>query len=625
MIRNQTYNIINLALTKEVITSYIKMFWDDVFKSIHNKSGSSHLMLLVKVEFTEGMGHRTLSITLKLGGGKSVLFKDSYLLLPHSLRDLCKIFQVANFKTYFPFKLSDIFYKGALPALRYWNISIEEYENLVNKFGNKVWSFREESIKYCIQDCVGLHQVLTQFNRYVFEQFSINPHNVLTTPALAMKIFKAHFMPENTLFQLSGVVEAAIRESFSGGAVDTFIPHNKVGSWSFSKIWRKLYYYDVNGLYPFIMATKLLPIGVATAFEGNIRAFIPEAFGFFYVKITTPTEGVLQHPILQRRIKTADGIRTIAGLGTWEGWVCSAEMDRCIDLGYTFTIIKGYTFEVGDIFKAFIETMYKLRSEFPKGHPMNNIAKLLSNSLYGKFAMKPSASKLEIYNITDAEDRAIFKELLKVWGESVQEWIEVDNHLFVVRDSLIPLTSTPHADDSEVNNYHGLDVNIAVASAITSYARVYMSSVKNNPNFNLYYSDTDSAVTDAPLPDFAVGTELGQFKLEYVIKKAVFLAPKVYAFITEDGQEIVKIKGITPAAIKEHNIGFNDLALLLQQDSSRELTQQKWFKKVLEGSITVSDVAYTLKATSNKRLPIYVDGIFTDTAPYLYDNIKTKK
>jgi hypothetical protein len=62
MIRNQTYNIINLALTKEVITSYIKIFWDDVFKSIHNKkSGSSHLMLLVKVEFTEGMGHRTLA------------------------------------------------------------------------------------------------------------------------------------------------------------------------------------------------------------------------------------------------------------------------------------------------------------------------------------------------------------------------------------------------------------------------------------------------------------------------------------------------------------------------------------------------------------------------------------
>lgn len=86
------------------------------------------------------------------------------------------------------------------------------------------------------------------------------------------------------------------------------------------------------------MATKALPIGLPTAFEGNIRAFEPNAFGFFSVKITTPN--LLEHPILQRRIKTADGIRTIAGLGSWEGWVCSAEMDRCIELGYTFTIIK---------------------------------------------------------------------------------------------------------------------------------------------------------------------------------------------------------------------------------------------------------------------------------------------
>jgi hypothetical protein len=154
---------------------------------------------------------------------------------------------------------------------------------------------------------------------------------------------------------------------------------------------------------------------------------------------------------------------------------------------------------------------------------MNDIAKLLSNSLYGKFGMRANFAKLEIFKYEDAEDKAIFRDLLDVWGESVQDWIEVGDHLFVIRDSLVPLTSAPSADGGEVDSYHGQDVNIAVASAITSYARVYMSSVKNNPNFNLYYSDTDSAVTDAPLPDFAVGTELGQFKLEYVIKKAVFL------------------------------------------------------------------------------------------------------
>lgn len=50
---------------------------------------------------------------------------------------------------------------------------------------------------------------------------------------------------------------------------------------------------------------------------------------------------------------------------------------------------------------------------------------------------------------------------------------------------------------------------------------MWMSVLKNNPDFKLYYSDTDSAVVDKQLPDYMVGTGLGQFKLEYTIKKAV--------------------------------------------------------------------------------------------------------
>jgi hypothetical protein len=124
-----------------------------------------------------------------------------------------------------------------------------------------------------------------------------------------------------------------------------------------------------------------------------------------------------------------------------------------------------------------------------------------------------------------------------------------------------------------------------------------MSQFKNDPNFKLYYSDTDSIVTNKPLPDNLVGSALGKVKLEHVITKAVFLAPKVYALITEDGKEIMKVKGL------KHDINkltFNDLEALLIQDTSRELTQDKWFKSILAGDITTNDNIYTLKNTSNK-------------------------
>lgn len=52
-----------------------------------------------------------------------------------------------------------------------------------------------------------------------------------------------------------------------------------------------------------------------------------------------------------------------------------------------------------------------------------------------------------------------------------------------------------------------------------------MSYFKNNPNFRLYYSDTDSIIIDTALPDYLVGTKLGQVKLEHVINRAIFLAP----------------------------------------------------------------------------------------------------
>ena len=180
--------------------------------------------------------------------------------------------------------------------------------------------------------------------------------------------------------------------------------------------------------------------------------------------------------------------------------------------------------------------------------------------------------------------------------------------------------------DEKEDMYHGQDINIAIASAITAGARVHMSLFKNNPLFNLYYSDTDSSVVDKPLPEELVGSRLGQVKLEHVINKAVFLAPKVYGLVDIDGNEIIKVKGITHEKALELN--FYNLEQLLVKDSSREFNQEKWFKKVLEGEISVADMAYTLKVTSNKRAPIYVnnDGfdIYSNTLPYNYDEITSK-
>ena len=362
------------------------------------------------------------------------------------------------------------------------------------------------------------------------------------------------------------------------------------------------------------MAKTAMPIGKPVAFEGNIRNIDPKAYGFFYCKITSPE--YLEHPLLQRRIKTSNGMRTIAGLGSWEGWIFSTEMDNAVKYGYTFTILKGYQFNKGKIFTKYVNDLYQLRLNYPKSNPMNYICKLLLNSLYGKFGMKTDTTEIEVFDTSTEVGKSLYNNKFVEWGEGIKDLIIIDQYKILVRNSL-----TSHKYNEQLDIYHGQDVNIAIASAITSCARVHMSQLKNNPNYKLYYSDTDNIVIDRPLPKELIGDKLGQLKLEHTIKKAIFLAPKVYGLLTLENKQIIKVKGVTFKTIKELNI--NNLEDLLIENTELDMKQNKWFKKVLEGNISIDEIFYKLKVTSNKRENIYENfddiKIFTSTKPYNYD------
>ena len=143
-----------------------------------------------------------------------------------------------------------------------------------------------------------------------------------------------------------------------------------------------------------------------------------------------------------------------------------------------------------------------------------------------------------------------------------------------------------------------------------------MSRVKNNPNIKLYYTDTDSAYVSGPLPsDLVSETELGKFKLEYIAKRAVFLGPKFYILELEDGGLVVKVKGLNSAI--RSTLSFDDFTSLLHRDSRLEVSQEKWFRSMEEGSITIKEQLYSLMVTASKRKLEYSDdGYLIKTTPY---------
>lgn len=77
----------------------------------------------------------------------------------------------------------------------------------------------------------------------------------------------------------------------------------------------------------------------------------------------------------------------------------------------------------------------------------------------------------------------------------------------------------------------------------------------------------------------------------------MFLTPKVYGGITEgvcqSGQEITKVKGL------KNKVSFGDLESLLTKKSPMKLNQEKWFKDIEKGKITVKEQHFKAR----RRIP----------------------
>lgn len=142
-------------------------------------------------------------------------------------------------------------------------------------------------------------------------------------------------------------------------------------------------------------------------------------------------------------------------------------------------------------------------------------------------------------------------------------------------------TTTDHTDTMLDSLSETHNINIAIASVITSLARVKMTEFKNNPLLKLYYMDTDSIFTNLSPPRQGeelnyiiynqVGKDIGQLKLEYIIKRAVFLGLKAYYLeLVDNIKPVIKIKGLNKEVINsnmENELSFNKFYSLLFKDA----------------------------------------------------------
>jgi hypothetical protein len=62
----------------------------------------------------------------------------------------------------------------------------------------------------------------------IYDLFGRNVHHYPTLPSLAFGIFRSKFMREENIPQLSGKIANDIRQGYTGGSCDMYIPSNNL-------------------------------------------------------------------------------------------------------------------------------------------------------------------------------------------------------------------------------------------------------------------------------------------------------------------------------------------------------------------------------------------------------------
>ena len=332
---------------------------------------------------------------------------------------------------------------------------------------------KEEILSYLKTDCVSLFDGV--------KRFIMRHGDVLTIGAAALKELRKSYKVEH----ITPAQDAVYREYFHGGRCECF----DVGPLRGGKPWKL---YDVNSMYPFVMAEFTHPIGAAE----YVCSDIPDA-PFFLAHICARSKGAFP-------LRTKDGL--CFPHGHFEFWVTSHElrMAEKLQLAQVTQVIEVHAWDEVRSFDKFVYPLdrEKISAETRGDKAGRTIAKLTENNAYGKFATDPTRFKeFKLFDSVPECEAAGFK----VDGEIGERII-----------GALPITPIPR-------QYY----NVATAASITGAGRsilMHAIACAEQP----VYGDTDSLWCQG-LPLALDQKKLGAWKLETECDTLYIAGKKLYA------------------------------------------------------------------------------------------------
>ena len=416
------------------------------------------------------------------------------------------------------------------------------------------------------------------------------------------------------------------RDSFFGGRTNACRLHYEVQDGE------RVKYVDFTSLYPFTNKTKQYPVGHPEIITKDFKP-LDEYFGMANVKVLPPRE--LYHPVLpyrsngklkfplcrtcadnehQKRCECSDEDRMI--VGTW----CTPELDMAIHKGYR--VLKVYevyhwkettqydpSTAQGGLFAPYIDTFLKYKQEasgwpewckteedqncyirryaekenisldpdkIQKNPGLRSLAKLCLNSFWGKFGENLAKTQTSFFYDNEAEK---FMQMVTNPEKEVYNF-------HIIADDIIQVEWKEEKESQDED----LKTNIFLATFTTCWARLELYKVLDKLGRRVLYFDTDSIIYisrhgefDPPLGDYLgeLTSELGCGDVgcrnaacdgEHWITELISGGPKNYAYITNNGHTVCKVRGFTLNHKNAQLVNFNTIKDLITNHCNQTIT-----------------------------------------------------
>jgi hypothetical protein len=283
---------------------------------------------------------------------------------------------------------------------------------------------------------------------------------------------------------------------------------------------------DANSLYGWVMLEFPLPTGLPSFHRETLHDLPNEKFSLCFATVDIPSSSF---PVLKTRYKN----RVKNAVGRVTGWYWDFELALQRETGCEFVIHERLSWEneTRDV-SRFIEKCRDLRMKDYHG-PIGQIAKLVQNSLYGKFAQKHGASNIVLARVKPHKSALRYIPFEEEETDGI--WWEYPGNKRFER--------FPHW-----------------GSYITARSREkLLGTVKSLGFEKVDYVDTDSIFMEdrfRGLMEPFLGNDYGNFKVEKEFSLFRPIAPKAYEYVKKDEFSFLdKEKSFGPPSKKRVNKG----------------------------------------------------------------------